>query len=212
VKLLNYIEAIKRPFQDIKKLIIGIIIMIIPIVSIIGYGYLLECAKTGLKKKKKMPEWKNFWHLFIKGLGMILIGLVYSIPILLLLAWIIGSAILVGGLAILANVPALIAMILAAGVGVVILLAIVAVLISVLTSAAVIRYAMKGNIKAAFDFSEIFKKALTGEYIIAWIVATFYSVLIAVVLSFIPIVGSGVAAFISGVTMYTILAEAYKKA
>ena len=47
----NFGEAIKRPFTDLKILLIGIVLSIIPIVNWFTFGYFLECARTTGKKK-----------------------------------------------------------------------------------------------------------------------------------------------------------------
>ena len=85
--MLNYSVGLKRPFQDLGKLLIGIILSIIPIVNLIAMGYALECVSTVLKKKKSyaLPEWKNFWRLFIRGLAAGVIGFVYALPALIIL-------------------------------------------------------------------------------------------------------------------------------
>lgn len=93
--MVKYAEAIKRPFSDWKKLGIGGLMYLIPLVNIItglfAYGYGLLCAKTA--KEKKLPEWKNWGDLFVKGLLAAIIGIIYFIP-----AAIVGA--LVGGTAV----------------------------------------------------------------------------------------------------------------
>ena len=50
----NYLGAIKRPFTDFNKLLLGVLFLLIPIVNIItGFfvkGYRLEAAKSYNKK------------------------------------------------------------------------------------------------------------------------------------------------------------------
>ena len=210
---MNFKEAVKRPFQDTKTLIIGMIIMLIPIVNFtVGVGYFLECARTSLKKNNKLPEFKDWSNLFMKGIGALVISLVYAIPIFIVLLLTIGSTLLTGGFSALFNDGGLAALNALAtfGLGMVATL-VVALIISILSSAAMIRYAEKGNLGAAFEFVAIAKKAFTGTYLAAWVIAIIYTLLVVFVLSLIPFVGAMIAAFITGVTMYTLLAEAYKK-
>ena len=37
--MVDYVKAIKRPFSDITKLVIGILLHFIPIVNFINFGY-----------------------------------------------------------------------------------------------------------------------------------------------------------------------------
>ncbi|MBU3896849.1 MAG: DUF4013 domain-containing protein [Nanoarchaeota archaeon] len=207
---MNFIDAIKRPVQDIKTLIIGIIIMIIPIVSFIGIGYFLECARTTLKRNNKLPEFKDWTNLFVKGLIAAIIGIIYAIPVMIVLVLTVGTTVLAGGLSAMQG-TALINALATLGMGMILTL-IVAAVVSLLSSVAMIRYAEKGKFGAAFELSAICKKAFTGKYFAAWFVSMLYAVFIVVVLSFIPVIGTTIGAFLAGVTVYTYLADAYKGA
>lgn len=210
---MNFIEAIKKPFQDLKKLLIGIIVMIIPIINLIGVGYFLRTAKSSSKKITKMPEWDDPVGLFIKGLMAAVIGLIYAIPVIILVALLVGAAFVTGLAGAIQgfSVASILTAIATAGVGIIITL-VVALFISIVGSCALIRYATQEEFGSAFEFREIMKISFTSEYLSAWVVSVVYSIVVTIVLSFIPYLGTAVAAFISGITMYTLLAEAYKKA
>jgi len=60
--------AFKKPFTNFKKLLIGILISILPIVNLFATGYLLQVAKSTIKKKKELPEWSGWGDLFVNGL------------------------------------------------------------------------------------------------------------------------------------------------
>lgn len=85
----KYAEAILRPFSDWKKLGIGFLLYLIPIVNIItglfAQGYLVECARSSMKKKKKLPEWTKWGDLFVKGLLVLAISLLYAIPTIVMI-------------------------------------------------------------------------------------------------------------------------------
>ncbi|MDD5416616.1 MAG: DUF4013 domain-containing protein [Candidatus Aenigmarchaeota archaeon] len=210
---MSFTDAVKRPFQDFKTLIIGIIVMIIPIVNLIGIGYFLECARTSLKKDKKLPEFKDWLNLFIKGLVAAVIGIIYAIPVLIILALTVGTAVLTGGASALTGMQgaALMQTLATLGIGFVITL-VVAAIVSLISSAAMIRYAEKGNFGSAFELSVLMKKAFTGKYFAAWFISMLYSLAVVIILSFIPVVGTLIGAFVVGVTTYTYLAEAYRSA
>jgi hypothetical protein len=80
----------------IKKLLIGVVVFLIPIVNFAGFGYLVQLIKNveeGLESP--LPEWDNFGGYFIDGLKVLIGLLVYSIPMLL-----VGCALAVSSIAI----------------------------------------------------------------------------------------------------------------
>ena len=85
--MVSYEEALKKPFSDIKTLVIGIVLSIIPIVnSTIVTGFAIESSGLSkTKSSKKMPEWKNWGHLFVQGLSAVVIQIIYLLPAILVL-------------------------------------------------------------------------------------------------------------------------------
>jgi hypothetical protein len=206
--MVKFVEAIKRPFQDAKKLVIGIVLSIIPIVNLIALGYVLENTKSVMKKSYKLTEWKNWGDLFVKGLLFAVISLIYIIPALVVFLLALGNvffASLMGGvtspMSILANLPAV-------GIGMFVFI-ILALLASYVIPAATLNYIVKNKFSAAFDFAEIKKRAFKGEYLVAWLIGGVYSLVLAAIFMWIPIVGASLATFITSMTTYTMIAEAY---
>jgi hypothetical protein len=61
-------ESIKYPTTDndwIKKVVIGGILGMIPIVNFIVQGYYLKILKGSIENKSGMPEWEDWGNLFI---------------------------------------------------------------------------------------------------------------------------------------------------
>lgn len=86
---MNYGEYVKFPFQDrdwLKKMILGCIVLIIPIVNILALGYFVECIRLGMQGKTYLPEWSD-WEFYLRqGLMALLIFIVYiGVPMLLTL-------------------------------------------------------------------------------------------------------------------------------
>lgn len=212
---MGYMESIKRPFSDMTKLVIGIVIMLIPIVNFIGLGYFLQCAKLTFKKDESLPEWTGWANLFVTGIVAAVINLIWAIPIMLA-AWLtIGTvlnsaagAMVTGGM--MAFVSAIMASIGTLIIGLVVTL-VVGVIFGLLGSAAVLRYAEKGNFAAAFEFGAIKDVAFKGGFVAAWIVSVVYMIVMSLIFAFVPLVGGAIAMFIAGVAMWTMLAEAYKQ-
>jgi len=201
----KYKEAFKRPFTDVVKLLIGILLGIVPIVNFLVSGYQLECAKTANKNKSKLPEWKNWGNLFVRGLLGTVIGIIYMLPALILFTIGIGTAFLTGFLTedifsmITTSVPAIL-------IGLILLILAGYFLPMVMTS-----YAMTYRFSSGFDFKKIFKKSFTKKYFLAWLLVVIYAIIISWILNYIPYLGSSIANFIIGVTSLTLFGSIYSK-
>lgn len=214
--MVNYGEAIKRPFTDFGKLVIGVLLYILPIVNLFVVGYSLECAKSASKKKYELPAWTGFGNLFVQGLLACVISCLYALPGLILL--VVGALAVVKTL--LFSSQGSVTGMLAPGIsqvisaiatgGPILLIAVLLLLISVYISPiAVIGYAINNKFAKAFDIGSVFRKAFTGKYFVSWLVVLVYAFIVAGVLSLIPLVGSILAGFIVAVTGYTIFGEVY---
>ena len=207
--MVNFGEAIKRPFQDAKKLIIGIVLSIIPIVNLIALGYMLENTKSVMKKSYKLTEWGHWGDLFVRGLMFAVIGFIYALPALIVFLIGFGAALMgtIGSAALMSPVGILTSI---GGFGITLVAFIILALIAAyIIPAAALNYVAKNKFGAAFDFAEIKKRAFKSEYFTAWIVGELYMVVITLVLMWIPLIGAGIASFIGSLTAYTMLAEAF---
>ena len=73
-------NAIKYPSTGwIKVLILGVI-LIIPIVNFIGWGYLLRIMKATFTGFNELPDFDDIGDLFIDGLKIFVIFLIAAIP------------------------------------------------------------------------------------------------------------------------------------
>jgi hypothetical protein len=86
-------------FQDrdwLKKILIGGVISLIPIVNFAALGYTVQVVRNVRDGQDlPLPEWDAFGEYFVSGLYLFLVYLVYAIPILLLAClWIAASAML----------------------------------------------------------------------------------------------------------------------
>jgi hypothetical protein len=211
---MSFGDAFKRPFQDFKSLLIGIVIMIIPIVNFIGMGYVLRCAKGPIRRDFKLPVWERWGDLFVKGIVSTVIGIIYMIPAMIVFALTVGFALITGGLtgalSGTTSLTTLLPMFATAGIGL-IATVVVAIIFGLLGNAAIIRYAEKETFGAAFEVGAIAKKAFTGTFFAAWLVGAIYFSILMAILSMIPYIGTAIAAFIGYVTFITLTAEAYGK-
>lgn len=81
-----YLKAVIRPFSSIRRLLWGAFLLMWPVVNILFFGYLYECARSAYSGSTGLPKWENYGRLFLNGLKMFLISLIYTIPVYLLLA------------------------------------------------------------------------------------------------------------------------------
>ena len=215
--MVNYGEAIKRPFKDIKKLSIGAVLYMVPLLSIItglfASGYSLTAARTAVRRNFNLPEWQDWGTLFVNGLLAAIIGLIWFIPALIVWAVVAGTSIaaaLQGG-----DVMAALG---AMGIGVVIA-GLLTLAIAYISPIAVLAYAETGKFSAGFNFGAILGKAFTGKWFVAWLVALIWSIVVGVIGGLLsaalaitivlPFVITGYISFITLVSSLTILGEAY---
>lgn len=175
--MVNYSQAIERPFTDSKKLLIGVLLSLpIPVISFVTNtvvsGYALYCGKSAYEGKHEMPDWQNWLNLWLKGFVAGIIRLAYLIPAIISFFTFAGGMItdlqnltrfglLTAALNFLLNpfgtygaqafIPWLFT-----------------VLALYLSPIATLNYVIENKIGSAFDFHGLFKKAFTKTYFVAW--------------------------------------------
>jgi len=154
-------------FQDedwIKKILIGGVVGIIPIVNFAAIGYMIQIIRNVRDGQAlPLPEWDEFGKYFVDGLWIFLIFLVWSIPIILVACLQgIGTAVLAEASEDAANAFGVISACFSC---VIVLWALV---IAAVSPAILVRYAEIGEFMAGFQFSEILNiiRANVGNYII----------------------------------------------
>jgi hypothetical protein len=209
--MVDYTVSIKRPFSDLTKLAIGILLSIIPIVNFIAVGYTLACAKTAMKKKYSLPEWKEIGGYFVKGFLSGVIALIYMIIPIGVIAFTAGTigyaiwtAIMTGA------TPAIGSLFVGAGFGLIVGLILMLFAMYILPIA-VLSYISADKFGAAFEIGTVLRKSFSVSYFVSWIVAIAYSVILMIILSWIPFIGPAIASFIGGVTIWTIFGQVYSE-
>jgi hypothetical protein len=207
----DYGEALSRPFQDIKKLIIGCLLNIIPIVNFFAIGFVADAAKMTLGKKKNLPEWDNWGDLFMKGLMVFLVGLIWVLPMLVLMG--IGFGGMWGSMmsgAVTGSMPGFFSL---GSFGIAMVLGvIVGIVISYLSPLAVLAYIKSGNFGDAFEFRKIIDKAMNADYFIVWLVWIVISVVLSAIAGAIPflsLVLTPAASFIAMLIGMTLIGSVY---
>ena len=161
-------------FEDqdwIKKILIGGVLLFIPIVNFVVIGYFIEALRnTAEGRELPLPEWDDFGGKFMKGLMAFIASFLYMLPIIFVMAVILGlTAVLAGSLdsdaaETVSTICPLIGNCLVFVYG---------ILVMLILPAAVIQYALTEQFGAFFRFGDIMAliKANVGGYIIALLVA-----------------------------------------
>ena len=183
--------AVKRPFSNVKSLIMGMIFLIIPILNLAAIGYLLKCAKTASQGDYSMPEWTDWGGLIVSGLLSIVIIFVYMIPGMIL-------AVIGGVLSVMGDIIGIIGLIVSF---LSFLFFVLGVYFGVI---ALIKYAIEGSVGSAFSVGAIIKKGLKLDYVVTLIVGGIISDLMIMFTL-------GLLSFPAMVHFYTALGETYSK-
>jgi hypothetical protein len=167
-----------------EKWVRWILLIISTIIFPLILGYELEVYRG----KKPAPEPADWGKLFIDGIKLFIIQLIYAIPVFIVLLIFIGG----GALVAMRGTPGAVL----AGVGSilvgVLITVIVAFIIGLFEAMGVIRFARMGRMGEAFNFNAILAqigKIGWVSYIVALIVVFIVAFIIAVILSVIPFIG-----------------------
>ena len=230
--MVEFVQAIKKPFSDLKTLGIGAIIGAIPIVNMFISGYGAKTAEDVMGKKNKLRAWKleDAVEYIIKTIMMIVIQIIYMIVPMVIIAVGFGSALMAALPVIMSNPNDITAITnailpsLMVGGPIIIIGAILLLIAAFLLPMAIMKWLKKGKLGAAFSLGSVIKNALTMDYVISLIVLWVYAIILMIiagiintVLAFIPVVGwilgmvvMGGVAFALTTTNFTVLAQVVK--
>jgi hypothetical protein len=185
-------KAFKYAFEDAKwvsKLLIGALISIVPILNIAWGGYTCEIIRrVSRKDPEPLAGWDDLGTKFMQGLILVIAGLIYSLPIIILSLFTIP--LFIGAASTEGDVSSMLA---TAGTGVSILLGCLIVLyalaLSVFMPAVQVNYARKITFGSCFEIGAIIRLATgnLGNYLLAWLAYLVFAVLAG-------LVGGGIAA------------------
>ncbi len=180
----NITNSLKYPLNDWTKILILTVISIIPIVNFMSAGYMLRIIKSTLAGIDEVPGFDDLGELFIDGIKILIVGIVYMIvPIILfILAGILAAPAATidysSGYSYYVPFTAM------SGLSLVLMLIgfLVEILVLLIYYPAIVNMALyDSEIGAAFRFSEILERISTvgwGNYIL-WIIAILITTVIA---------------------------------
>ncbi len=194
---MNIGTAIEKPFGNIKTMIIGIILMIIPVVNILVIpGYLIRVASRTMNNDNTLPSFGNFGELIVDSIKYFVISIVMLIPAIIVLFIALGSviistisadaisalntAVLSGStVAVQEQLTTLFLAGMSAGAAFIVLGVILAVIGMILIISGVLNYAKTRQFGKAFAIKENLRNFFTGKFLIAIIVAIVLSIVLA---------------------------------
>jgi Protein of unknown function (DUF4013) len=161
---------------------------ILLIISCIIFPLILGYILRIFKGANPSPEPENWGGMFIDGIKLFIVGLIYAIPIIILEVIALGA--IIGG-AVNSDPTAMVAALAGAGL-VFFVLVVVAIIIGLITATAYVRFARMDSFGEAFNFSAIFAhigKIGWVTYIIALIIVGIILGIVEVVCMIIPYIG-----------------------
>ncbi len=187
----------------IKKILIGGILFIIPIVNFVVFGYFIDTLKNVIEGQEiPLPE-LDFGDQFRKGLMVFLASLIYAIPIIALSIMIAIVSAILGGAGEEAGegVAAMCAL------GGNCIIFIYALVLAVILPAASILYANSGEFGAFFRFGEIIGLITSnvGGYVVALLIAWVASMVAGLVGS----IACGIGIIFTSFWSYLVLAHLF---
>jgi len=199
-------EAFTFPFEDEEwatKFLIGSLFYLVApfllgVPLIVPQGYALRIWRDAVAgRSPRLPAWEDWEDMGLQGLAYYVVILVYSLPL-----WLLGAVavvVAVAGALALALVtaefeaggasaawPGAIALLLAVGVGLMVLLGLVLCsLTGLLFPTAVSRYVETGRFGAAFELGAVWRATLAnlGGLVVAWLVILVMSLMLSSVVS-----------------------------
>ncbi len=180
----NLTDSLHYPIKNWLKLIVVGIILLIPIVNLIGFGYYLRIIKSTLMGLDELPDLGGVRELFIDGIKILIVFIIYAI--LPLIFYELSFVLLTGNSAILLLVSAISVLI-----------------ISIFAYMGVANMVYNNSeIAAAFRYHEILGRIVQigwGKYILWWIIVTF---MVAVAGIIIAVVGGILLYFVLGFLVF----------
>ncbi len=213
-------KSFSYPFEDKQwaaKLGLGGLIALVPILNFAWSGYMIEIVRRVVRNDPEpLPDWSDLGKKFMDGLMLMLAGLVYSLPMLILICLPLGFMILPGILAGSGDMQELTEVLAAAGGFLALCLSclfvVYALALSVVYPAITVQYAREGTFAAFFQFREILAQISrnAGQFFTAWGVYLgaalglgFVSGIIIMLLGWIPCLGQLVVIVIEvGLAIY----------
>jgi len=166
-------------FKDeswVSRVLIGGLLGLVPILNFVIYGYMLEVIKNVSEDRElPLPTWDDFGGKFMRGLMVVIAGLIYSIPLIVIWVVYFVAVMLMGGVASsgeqMSNAGG--GLFLVCGIPVCCISLIYGIVVYLfIMCPGLMRYADSGEFGVFFRFAENFKLATAnlGQYVVMLLV------------------------------------------
>lgn len=225
--VIDYAFALKRPFTDLRKFFIGAVMDAVPVVNIISYGFILECAGVDKKRRvsRKLPEFRSVVRFFAKDILASFVTFIYSLVAMIPYIWILMDWFHdTGGIQLGFYDITILELLLPVSTFV---LMIVLPILLYPVPMVILTYAKHSKFGTAFRFRDVLSKAFTWDYFTAWIAMIAGAVVVQIIAVVPVLVGgwlnqpftalvvayliSGVAGFYTNIFSYTVYGQVFKK-
>jgi len=159
---------------------------ILLIISAIIFPLLLGYTMEVMRGKKPAPPLENGWKLFVDGLKLFVVGIIYALPVILLVIVLIGGSILL-----LMNPDTLMKGLGTMFAGIIVII-VVAVLISLISTMGNVRLSRTNSMAEAFNFGAIFERIGRigwGSYFISLLIMNIIIGVVVIAIALIPFIG-----------------------
>lgn len=206
--MVDYVNALKYPFTNIKSFIIGALMSVLSMFLIpflFLNGYLVKMIRATNEKSEFMPEWKDWKELLFDGVFVSAIEVAYLLPSLLLFTVASGTSTQTLASAIASNT------VLDIGITTVALLLISSILMLFaffIIPVAVVNYALTKEFRKAFDIKNMLKTIIMNplHYLLSLVIGLLLFSLILATAPFLLIVTFALL-FYPMVFFYRVIAE-----
>ncbi|MBR9680751.1 MAG: DUF4013 domain-containing protein [Candidatus Altiarchaeota archaeon] len=207
-------ETVKKPFLDLKKFVVGILLGGIPILDFFVLGFALEAAKH---PKKDLPNFTP--EQFILGLKAKVIGIFYSLIQIIFLVALVFST---GGLSVWQSAFENLAgsdnlgplMVETFGLPIFIAFFTLSLMIIYLSTFAIYEVAKTNSFRNGFNIIQIIKEYFNTRYAKVWLLAFLLQFVVITILGliltpvwWIPVLGVGIINYVSTLVFWTYLGE-----
>jgi Protein of unknown function (DUF4013) len=166
------------------KLLLGALISIVPILNFAWAGYTNEIIRRVTHDDPEpLPEWGDLGKFFVQGLVLVIAGLIYALPIVLLSLLYIPILVGAGGDSV--NSDTATALLGSTGIVLTCCLTLYGLLLSFFLPAVQVNYSRKETFASCFAIGEIIKlvTANVGNYFIAWLSYLAFAIVVSVIVS-----------------------------
>ena len=220
-------KSFSYPFEDkqwVSKMGLGAVISLVPILNFAMTGYMIQIVRNLMDgAPEPLPNWDDLGKKFKDGVMLVLAGLVYALPVILLSCLPLGVLTIPAALSGSGDTQGIADALTGVGsvlmVGMSCLFVVYGLVLSVIFPAIYVNYAKEGTFASCFQLREVFNiiSKNAGAFFTAWgmslvagLVVGVISSIVTGVLGWIPCVGWIIAIVITlGVTVYMMMIYAH---